>query len=160
MEVINAEIKVRNINYEDIEEVRKIKAEKKGKFEKKIYLNYVEQDYIDKKEEEESKKEWRKLKKYNIITLCGSINFKDEFLKVQEKLVLEKDIVFTPNFFSNISKEEISLETKEMLDKMHKQKIDMSDEIYVINQGGYIGESTKLEIEYAKSKGKKVTYLE
>ena len=160
MEVINAEIKVRNINYEDIEEVRKIKAEKKGKFENKIYLNYVEQDYIDKKEEEESKKEWRKLKKYNIITLCGSINFRDEFLKVQEKLVLEGNIVFTPNFFSNISKEEISLETKEMLDKMHKQKIDMSDEIYVINQGGYIEESTKLEIEYAKSKGKKVTYLE
>ena len=160
MEVINAEIKVRNINYEDIEEVRKIKAEKKGKFENKIYLNYVEQDYIDKKEEEESKKEWRKLKKYIIITLCGSINFKDEFLKVQEKLVLEGNIVFTPNFFDNIKKEEISLETKEMLDKMHKQKIDMSDEIYVINQGGYIGESTKLEIEYAKSKGKKVTYLE
>ena len=160
MEVINAEIKVRNINYEDIEEVRKIKAEKKGKFENKIYLNYVEQDYIDKKEEEESKKEWRKLKKYIIITLCGSINFKDEFLKVQEKLVLEGNIVFTPNFFDNIKKEEISLETKEMLDKMHKQKIDMSDEIYVINQGGYIGESTKLEIEYAKSKGKKITYLE
>ena len=104
--------------------------------------------------------EYQKDKKYNIITLCGSINFKDEFLRVQEKLVLEKNIVFTPNFFSNISKEEISLETKEMLDKMHKQKIDMSDEIYVINQGGYIGESTKLEIEYAKSKGKKVTYLE
>ena len=160
MEVINAEIKVRNINYEDIEEVRKTKAEKKGKFENKIYLNYVEQDYIDKKEEEESKKEWRKLKKYNIITLCGSIKFKDEFLKVQEKLVLEGNIVFTPNFFNNIKKEEISLETKEMLDKMHKQKIDMSDEIYVINQGGYIGESTKLEIEYAKSKGKKITYLE
>lgn len=149
-------IKVRNINYEDIEEVRKIKAEKKGKFENKIYLNYVEQDYIDKKEEEESKKEWRKLKKYNIITLCGSINFKDEFLKVQEKLVLKGNIVFTPNFFDNIKKEEISLETKEMLDKMHKQKIDMSDEIYVINQGGYIGESTKLEIEYAKQKGKKL----
>ena len=104
--------------------------------------------------------EYQKDKKYNIITLCGSIKFKDEFLKVQEKLVLEGNIVFTPNFFNNIKKEEISSETKEMLDKMHKQKIDMSDEIYVINQGGYIGESTKLEIEYAKSKGKKVTYLE
>ena len=104
--------------------------------------------------------EYQKDKKYNIITSCGSIKFKDEFLKVQEKLVLEGNIVFTPNFFNNIKKEEISLETKEMLDKMHKQKIDMSDEIYVINQGGYIGESTKLEIEYAKSKGKKVTYLE
>ena len=47
-----------------------------------------------------------------------------------------------------------------MLDKMHRQKIDLSDEIYVINPGGYIGESTKSEIEYAKRKGKKVSYLE
>lgn len=160
IEVIDAMIKARNINYNDIDEARKIKSDKKGRFENKIYLNYIEQDYIDKREEQESKKEWRKLKKYNIITLCGSIKFKDEFLKVQEKLVLEKNIVFTPNFFSNISKEEISLETKKMLDKMHKQKIDMSDEIYVINPGGYIGESTRSEIEYAKSKGKKITYLE
>ena len=47
-----------------------------------------------------------------------------------------------------------------MLDEMHKQKIDMSDEIYVINFGGYIGESTKTEIEYAKANGKKISYLE
>ena len=47
-----------------------------------------------------------------------------------------------------------------MLDEMHKQKIDMSDEIYVINVGGYIGESTKNEIEYAKEKEKKISYLE
>ena len=43
---------------------------------------------------------------------------------------------------------------------MHKQKIDMSDEIYVINVGKYIGESTKNEIEYAKEKGKRISYLE
>ena len=49
---------------------------------------------------------------------------------------------------------------KKMLDEMHKQKIDMSDEIYVINLGGYIGESTKEEIEYAKANGKKISYLE
>ena len=98
--------------------------------------------------------------KYNIITLCGSIKFKDEFMKVQEKLTLDGNIVLTPNFFSNIKKEEIDLKTKKMLDEMHKQKIDMSDEIYVINFGGYIGESTKTEIEYAKTKGKKVSYLE
>lgn len=97
---------------------------------------------------------------YNIITLCGSIKFKDEFMKVQEKLILDGNIVLTPNFFNNIKKEEIDLETKRMLDEMHKQKIDMSDEIYVINFGGYIGESTKTEIEYAKTKGKKVSYLE
>ncbi|CDF20608.1 putative uncharacterized protein [Clostridium sp. CAG:609] len=50
--------------------------------------------------------------------------------------------------------------TKEMLDDMHKRKIDMADEIFVINVGGYIGDSTKTEIEYATKTGKKVNYLE
>ena len=67
--------------------------------------------------------------------------------------------MFTPNFFNNL-KDKINIETKKMLDEMHKQKIDMSNEIYVINFGGYIGESTKSEIEYAKSKEKKISYLE
>ena len=98
--------------------------------------------------------------KYNIITLCGSIKFKNEFMKIQEKLTLEGNIVFTPNFFNNIKKEEISLDTKKMLDEMYKQKIEMSDEIYVINYRGYIGESTKSEIEYAKAQNKEILYLE
>lgn len=97
--------------------------------------------------------------KYHIITLCGSIKFKTEFMKVQEELTLNGNIVFTPNFFNNL-KDEINMETKKMLDEMHRQKIDMSDEIYVINLRGYIGESTKSEIEYAKAKGKKISYLE
>ena len=50
--------------------------------------------------------------------------------------------------------------TKEMLDNMHKRKIDMADEIFVINKNGYIGDSTKSEIAYAKKMGKKVSYLE
>ena len=50
--------------------------------------------------------------------------------------------------------------TKEMLDDMHLRKIDMADEIFVINVGGYIGESTKREIAYAEKTGKKVNYLE
>lgn len=97
--------------------------------------------------------------KYNIITLCGSIKFKTEFMKVQEKLTLKGNIVLTPNFFSDMSNG-INLETKKMLDKMHRQKIDMSDEVFIINVKGYIGESTKSEIEYAKAKGKKISYLE
>ena len=97
---------------------------------------------------------------YKIITLCGSIKFKDEFMRIQEKLTLDRNIVLTTIFYNNIKKEEIDLETKKMLDEMHKQKIDISDEIYVINVGGYIGESTKSEIEYAKRKGKKISYLE
>ncbi len=83
---------------------------------------------------------------YKIITLCGSIKFKDEFMRVQEKLTLDRNIVLTPNFFNNIKKEDIDEKTKKMLDEMHKQKIDMSEEIYIINVGGYIGESTKSEI--------------
>ena len=98
--------------------------------------------------------------KYKIITLCGSIKFKDEFMKVQEKLTLDGNIVLTPNFFNSIKKENIDEKTKKMLYEMHKQKIDMSDEVYVINVGGYIGESTKSEIEYAKEKGKRISYLE
>lgn len=97
--------------------------------------------------------------RYKIVTLCGSIKFKSEFLKVQEELTLNGNIVFTPNFFNN-PKIEINAKTKKMLDEMHRQKIDMADEIYVINVGGYTGESTKSEIKYAKAKGKRVSYLE
>ncbi len=112
------------------------------------------------KKEEIQNEEFFINKKYNIITLCGSIKFKDEFMRVQEKLTLDGNIVLTPNFFNNIKKEDIDEKTKKMLDEMHKQKIDMSDEIYVINVGGYIGESTKSEIEYAKRKGKKISFWE
>lgn len=100
------------------------------------------------------------MNKYNVITLCGSIKFKEEFERIQEELTLAGNIVLTPNFFHSVKKEEINNETKKMLDEMHKQKIDMSDEIYVINVGEYIGESTKSEIEYAKTKNKKISYLE
>ena len=50
-------------------------------------------------------------------------------------------------------------EQKIMLDDMHKRKIDMADEIFVINVDGYIGNSTKSEIEYAETHNKKVNYL-
>ena len=100
------------------------------------------------------------MNKYNVITLCGSVKFKEEFERIQEELTLAGNIVLTPNFFHSVKKEEINNEIKNMLDEMHKQKIDMSDEIYVINLNGYIGESTKSEIEYANSKGKNISYLE
>lgn len=80
-------------------------------------------------------------------------------MKVKEKLTLEGNIVLTPNFFSNLKKEDIDLEMKKTLDEMHRQKIDMSDEIFVINPEGYIGESTKSEIKYAQEKGKVIFYL-
>lgn len=94
---------------------------------------------------------------YKVITLCGSVKFKDEFLAVQKRLSLEGNIVISVGFFDN----EVLVEKEvEMLKDMHKKKIDMADEIFVINKGGYIGESTRLEIEYAIKNNKKINYLE
>ena len=108
------------------------------------------------------------IKNYKVITLCGSTRFKDEFLKVQKDLTLKGNIVISVGLFSHSGDSEVwenmdegtLTTTKEMLDDMHKRKIDMADEIFVINVNGYIGESTKSEIEYAKSLGKRVIYLE
>ena len=106
--------------------------------------------------------------KYKIVTLCGSTRFKNEFMEVQKRLTLEGNIVISVGLFGysgdsavweNLDDGTLT-KTKEMLDDMHKRKIDMADEIFVINVGGYIGDSTRSEIEYAKVHGKKVNYLE
>ena len=99
--------------------------------------------------------------KYPVITLCGSTRFKEQFLEAQKLLTLEGNIVISVGLFGHSGDEEVWKEgTKEMLDDMHKRKIDMADAIYVINVGGYIGSSTRSEIEYAKKQGKQVLYLE
>lgn len=99
------------------------------------------------------------MKQYKVITLCGSTRFKDEFQEVQKRLTLEGNIVISVGLFGHSGDSEVWTEgTKAMLDDMHKRKIDMADEIFVINVGGYIGSSTKGEIEYAKSQGKAVRY--
>ncbi len=108
------------------------------------------------------------IRNYKIITLCGSTKFKDEFLKAQKDLTLKGNIIISVGLFGHSGDSEVwenmdegtLTKTKEMLDDMHKRKIDLADEIFVINVGGYIGESTKSEIEYAKATGKKVNYLE
>ena len=105
---------------------------------------------------------------YRVITLCGSTRFKDEFMEAQKRLTLEGNVVISVGLFRHSGDNEVwenmdegtLTRTKEMLDDMHKRKIDMSDEIYVINVGGYIGTSTKSEVEYAEATGKTVRYLE
>lgn len=106
--------------------------------------------------------------KYPVVTLCGSTRFKDEFYEAQKRLTLEGNIVISVGLFGHAGDQEVwddmdegtLSKTKEMLDDMHKRKIDMADSIYVINVGGYIGESTRSEINYAENHGKKVYYLE
>jgi len=106
--------------------------------------------------------------KYTVITLCGSTRFKEEFMEVQKHLTLEGNIVISVGLFGHSGDMEVwenmdegtLTRTKEMLDEMHKRKIDMADEIFVINAGGYIGSSTRSEIDCAKAVGKPVQYLE
>lgn len=106
--------------------------------------------------------------KYKVITLCGSTRFKDAFMEAQKRLTLEGNIVISVGLFGHSGDNEVwegmdedtLTHTKLMLDDMHKRKIDMADEIYVINVGGYIGDSTKSEVEYALEHGKPVRYLE
>ena len=106
--------------------------------------------------------------KYKVITLCGSTQFKDVFMEVQKRLTLEGNIVISVGLFGHSGDSEVwegmsedtLTKTKLMLDDMHKRKIDMADEIFVINVGGYIGSSTRSEIEYAEAAGKPVRYLE
>ena len=106
--------------------------------------------------------------KYPVITLCGSTRFKDEFFEAQKRLTLAGNIVISVGLFGHSGDDEVwdgmdegaISKTKEMLDDMHKRKIDMSDAIYVINVGDYIGSSTRSEIEYAEAHGKEIWYLE
>lgn len=80
---------------------------------------------------------------YKVITLCGSTRFKKEFIEVQKKLTLKGHIVISVGLFGHSGDDEVwdgmdegtLTKTKEMLDDMHKRKIDMADEIYVINKG-------------------------
>ena len=106
--------------------------------------------------------------KYKVITLCGSTRFRDQFMEAQKRLTLEGNIVISVGLFGHAGDQEVwdgmdegtLSKTKEMLDDMHKRKIDMADEIYVINVGGYIGDSTRSEIQYAEEHGKTVRYYE
>ena len=106
--------------------------------------------------------------KYPVITLCGSTRFKDAFMKAPKELTLAGNIVISVGLFGHAGDTEVwegldedtLTATKEMLDDMHKRKIDMADGIFVINVGGYIGSSTRSEIEYALAAGKTVAYLE
>ena len=101
------------------------------------------------------------MNEFKVITLCGSTRFKEQFIEMQKKLTLEGNIVISVGAFGHCRDNEVwTYGTKAMLDRMHLAKIDLADEIFVINVDNYIGDSTRNEIEYAKSKGKKVRFLE
>ena len=96
---------------------------------------------------------------YKVITLCGSTRFKEDFERVNRELTLAGNIVISVGCFGH-SGDVFSDEQKIMLDDIHKRKIDMADAIYVINKDGYIGSSTRSEINYAIRTEKQVIYME
>ena len=99
------------------------------------------------------------MNKSKVVTLCGSIKFWDKMQEINEKLALENEYVvigLTPRVINR----DFTEHDKKLLGELHKVKIDLSDAIFVVNVGGYIGKSTKEEIQYAKQKGKEIIYLE
>lgn len=95
-----------------------------------------------------------------IITLCGSSRFKELFTQIAHDLTLQDHIVLMPAVFHHADNEELTTEQKIKLDNLHKQKINMSDAIFVINPGQYIGESTWGEIDWAQRMGKQILVYE
>lgn len=94
-----------------------------------------------------------------IITVCGSMRFIKDMMDISVKLELEGNCLLMPIYSpTRSSKKDFTEEEAEMLDKMHKERIKIADAILVVDVEGYIGESTKNEIEFAKSFGKRILY--
>lgn len=95
-----------------------------------------------------------------VVCICGSTKFKKEFLEAAKHQAKAGSIVLSVGWFSHADGDELSEKQRNSLDELHKRKIDMCDEILVIDVGGYIGESTQSEILYAQAQHKPVKYWE
>ncbi|WBB73254.1 hypothetical protein O7602_26810 [Micromonospora sp. WMMD1128] len=95
-----------------------------------------------------------------VIVLCGSTRFRDAFHEVNHRLTLGGHIVLAPGVFGHADGTQLTAEQKTALDALHLRKIDLADEVIVVNPNGYIGDSTRAEIAYAHRTGKPVGYLE
>lgn len=93
-----------------------------------------------------------------VITICGSYKFKEEMMQITEKMALNGNCMLTPIELTRENKESYTDEEALIIDKMHKEKIKLSDAILVVNVNGYIGNSTRSEIEYAKSLNKEILF--
>ena len=94
-----------------------------------------------------------------IVTICGSTRFKDEQLQAMKLLEEQGYAAFSVGSFMHADSVPISESQKREFDALHKRKIDMSDFIFVVNPGGYVGSSTQNEIDYAAKHGKGVKYM-
>lgn len=93
-----------------------------------------------------------------IITVCGSLKFKDEIMQITEKMALQGNCMLSIVYPTKKDKDAYTDEEKEILGKMHKERIKISDAILVVNIDNYIGSSTISEIEFAKKLNKEIIY--
>ena len=93
------------------------------------------------------------------MTLCGSMRFQNEMMEIAEKLAREGECVLTPVYM--VMKDcEISEEEVKRLKLEQFKRIELANEIFVVNVDGYVGESTMAEIEFAERNGKRVRWME
>lgn len=93
-----------------------------------------------------------------VITVCGSLKYQKEMMEITERYGKEGNCMLTPIYPVRKDKNSYTEEEKEIVGQMHFERIKLSDAILVIDIDNYIGESTKKEIEYAKSLGKEIIY--
>ena len=94
-----------------------------------------------------------------IVTLCGSVRFWAQMQEAAERLELECGYVVI-GVVPHVMDRALTESEKNLPGELHRAKIDLADAIFVVNVGGYIGESVKSEIQYAQTKGKEIIYLE
>ena len=99
-----------------------------------------------------------------VVTLCGSTRFEAEFAEVNQRLTMEGCVVISLGMFSlpDLPGYDWALDSSDLkarLGGVHLQKIRMADEMFIVDPGGYLGESARREIAYAESLGKPVRYL-
>lgn len=96
----------------------------------------------------------------DVVCLCGSTRFKEEYEREKKRLTFAGNIVVSVAFYGHSDDVVFTDGEKNMLDELHKRKIDLADRVHVINVDGYIGDSTRDEIRYAETTGTPVTYVE
>lgn len=95
-----------------------------------------------------------------IVVLCGSCRFKEAYIQAQQEETLSGKIVLSVGMFMPQEQQTLNPEVKVMLDNLHMRKIDLADEVLILNVGGYIGTSTRNELEYARRLHKPIRFLE
>lgn len=99
-----------------------------------------------------------------VVTLCGSTRFEAEFAEVNQRLTLEGCVVISLGMFRlpDLPGYDWTVDAEDLrgrLGRVHLEKVRLADEVYVVDPGGYVGESTRREIAYAESLGKPVRFL-